>query len=355
MKILTIVGARPQFVKAAIVSSYLRKSKQINEVLLHTGQHYDESMSRIFFDEMGLKVPKYNLDIHGGHHGAMTGDMLKEIEKVLLEEEPDCVMVYGDTNSTLAGALAAKKQHIKVIHIEAGLRSFNMKMPEEVNRILTDRISDYLFCTSDHAIKNLKNEGIGHAWQAEVINVGDVMYDAALHFSKMGAENPNKGHILLTLHRAENTDDEERLSYLIDLMNAVHQNHRVLCPMHPRTVKKLKEYGIAPQFDVIEPVGYNLMMQLILSSKLVLTDSGGLQKEAFYLGKYCVTLRSETEWVELLDVGANFLEPKDRTETLELIYQCFGKAFDPGTHKLYGNGEASQRILNELEKLAKTI
>ncbi|MDH5400376.1 MAG: UDP-N-acetylglucosamine 2-epimerase (non-hydrolyzing) [Cyclobacteriaceae bacterium] len=312
MKALTILGARPQFIKASPVSRAL-KAEGIDEVIVHTGQHFDENMSKIFFDEMGIPEPHYNLEVHGLGHGAMTGRMLEKIESVLLKEKPDVVIVYGDTNSTIAGALAAKKLHIKVAHIEAGLRSFNMKMPEEINRILTDRISDFLFCPTTTALENLKKEGFENI-DCKITNSGDVMYDAFLQFSDIAQEKStilsdqklsDRKYILCTVHRQENTDDKQRFGEIVRTLNTVAEEATIVFPVHPRTQQLLGTYSLHKNIRIIPPVGYLDMVSLINHSMLVMTDSGGLQKEAFFARKYCITLREETEWVELVNGGFN--------------------------------------------------
>src|SRR5690606_24740430 len=262
MKILTIVGARPQFVKAAVLSRELKSHPDIEEIIVHTGQHFDANMSDVFFDEMDIPKPKYNLDINSLSHGAMTGRMLEGIEKLILDEKPDLLLVYGDTNSTLAGALAARKLHVKVGHVEAGLRSFNMEMPEEVNRILTDRISDILFCPTDSALENLKKEGFDH-FDISVVKSGDVMQDAALYYAQFSADKsqvhrhlPKGDYVLCTLHRAENTDDQNRLREIVNALDTIHKSTPVVMPLHPRTKKLLEKYGIALDVTLIDPVGY---------------------------------------------------------------------------------------------------
>ena len=306
MKILTIVGARPQFIKASALSRAVKKFNNVEEIIVHTGQHFDKNMSAIFFEEMEIPTPKYQLEINSLSHGAMTGRMLEEIEKVILIEKPDYLLVYGDTNSTLAGALAAKKLQVKVAHVEAGLRSFNMAMPEEVNRILTDRIADFLFCPTDTAIKNLSNEGYENI-DCRIVKTGDVMYDAALFYAKKAAVNSTvleanslikNEYILATIHRQENTDNEENLTQIVKALNQINSQFDVIVPIHPRTRKILEQKGISPSFKIIDPVGYIDMVQLTANAKLIMTDSGGLQKEAFFFQKNCVTMREQTEWVE---------------------------------------------------------
>lgn len=301
MKIATIIGARPQFVKAAAVSRVIKNTESVEEIIIHTGQHYDVNMSDVFFEEMDIPKPDYNLNINGMGHGAMTGQMLEKIEEVLLSEKPDWVLVYGDTNSTLAGALAAKKLHIKVAHVEAGLRSFNMNMPEEINRILTDRISDVLFCPTSTAVDNLKKEGYENI-DTKIINVGDVMLDVAL-FYKERATKPKDSlpeqFVLCTVHRAENTDDVDRLKSIFESLEIISKTTPVVLPLHPRTKSKL--ISIDYDFDnskikFINPVGYFEMIWLLQNCSFVMTDSGGLQKEAFFFKKQCITLRDETEW-----------------------------------------------------------
>ena len=318
-KIVTILGARPQFVKAAVLSRVINTHKQLEEVIVHTGQHYDANMSDVFFEEMQIPAPKYNLNINGMSHGAMTGQMLEKIEKILLVEQPDAVVIYGDTNSTLAGALAAKKMHIKVVHIEAGLRSFNMAMPEEVNRILTDRISDLLCCPTQTAIDNLKIEGFD-SFDSKVVLSGDIMKDSLEFYAEM-AENKStlvktlglEEHqfVLATIHRQENTDDLDRLSNIFEALETIHKNKTVVMPLHPRTKSILEKNKLSYDIQFIDPVGYFDMLQLLKNCYLVVTDSGGLQKEAFFSGKRCLIAREETEWTELVTydfaaiVGAN--------------------------------------------------
>jgi UDP-GlcNAc3NAcA epimerase len=357
-KILTVVGARPQFVKAAAVSRAIRKSDQIEEVILHTGQHYDINMSDVFFDEMNIPKPNHFLDINALGHGAMTGRMLEEIEKVLIEEKPNVVMVYGDTNSTLAGALAAKKIHVPVAHVEAGLRSFNMKMPEEINRILTDRISDILFCPTKTAVENLNNEGYSEIKDSKVCLVGDVMYDAALFYAnkpkneslieKLGLKNTE--FVLCTCHRQENTDNRECLKGIVDSLNEINQKYPVVLPLHPRTQKMLSSFNLDLNCKRINPVGYFEMLELLQNCKFVMTDSGGLQKEAYFFKKPCITMREQTEWVELVEVGCNFLTGANKDLILEKVMSVDKTQFD-FSECLYGNGKTSELIVEELQRL----
>ena len=351
MKVLTIIGARPQFIKASVVSRALKRSS-IKEVVLHTGQHFDQNMSEIFFEQLSIPRPAVQLDIHGGNHGEMTGRMLIEIEKAVLEHKPDRILVYGDTNSTLAGALVAAKLHIPLAHIEAGLRSFNRKMPEEINRIITDQLSDILFCPTEAAVKNLKEEGFDNR-SVKIVNVGDVMQDSALLFAEHSFLPKQveglQDFILLTLHRAENTDDLSRLSSIVESINELHSSLApVVFPLHPRTRAVLNQAGLKLNCKVIDPVGYLEMIGLMKNCSVVLTDSGGVQKEAFFFGKRCVTLRDQTEWVELVEAGVNKLVGADKSSILE-ITKSFFKLAVPSDTQLYGGGEASLRIVEILE------
>lgn len=349
-KILTIIGARPQFIKASVVSRAIQQAEGIKEILLHTGQHFDSNMSDVFFNQLSIPKPDVQLDIHGGTHGEMTGRMLAEIEKALLEHKPDRVLVYGDTNSTLAGALAAAKLHIPVAHVEAGLRSFNMQMPEEINRILTDQISDLLFCPTDTAVQNLNNEGFANK-PVQTLQVGDVMQDAALLFSE-SARSPSHqipdDFILATLHRAENTNDPNRLASIVSALNEIHNSiSPVVLPLHPRTRKLIEETGLDLDVYIIDPVGYFEMVWLLDKCQLVLTDSGGVQKEAFFFGKACVTMRDQTEWVELVEVGANELVGADKNRIVDAVQRNIGRKVQD-TVQLYGGGKAAERIVSKL-------
>lgn len=369
MKIVTIVGARPQFIKAAAVSRAIAghnagnfdSRTTIHEIIVHTGQHFDGNMSEIFFDEMQIPRPDYRLDINSLGHGAMTGRMLEKIEEVLLKEKPDWVLVYGDTNSTLAGALAAKKLHIKVAHVEAGLRSFNMEMPEEVNRVLTDRISDLLLCPTDAALHNLAQEGFANS-TCRIVKSGDVMQDAALFYRNTAACKSDviarlglsgRSFALCTIHRAENTDVPERLHAIVAALNEIAGKMEVVLPLHPRTRKVMAARELASCCTVIDPVGYFDMIQLLEHTKIVLTDSGGLQKEAFFFGKPCVTLRDETEWVELLGGGYNTLAGASQ----ETIIACYNKmllAMPNYEQNLYGSGHASHFIVTAIATYDKS-
>jgi UDP-GlcNAc3NAcA epimerase len=356
-KILTVLGARPQFIKASVVSHAISKEPGLSEVLVHTGQHFDANMSDVFFEELGMQRPDYFLNIHGDSHGVMTGRMLMEVERVLLKEKPDAVLVYGDTNSTLAGALAAVKQHIPVAHVEAGLRSFNMAMPEEVNRVLTDRISRWLFTPTDVAAQHLRCEGFE---SAQIIPVGDVMYDVALHhgsrvqagsglMARLGLEE--KSYLLATIHRAENTDHPMRLAAIVDALETVALQIPVVWPLHPRTRAVLQKAGrleqLARRVILIDPLGYLDMVQMEKYAALIATDSGGVQKEAFFYQVPCITLRDETEWVELVDAGWNQLvSPTDSRRIADAIWQARGSR---GSNiKPYGEGNAAQNIAERL-------
>lgn len=355
MKIVTIVGARPQFIKAATVSRQLNNHPDITEIIIHTGQHFDKSMSEVFFQEMDIPSPHYYLSINSLSHGKMTGRMLEKIEEVLLLEKPDYVLVYGDTNSTLAGALAASKLSVPIIHVEAGLRSFNMKMPEEINRIVTDRLSHTLCCPTETAVNNLMNEGFNN-FSSEIILTGDVMEDAALFYASR-IKNANildqlpadiKSYYLCTLHRQENTDDPIKLASIVSALNELNRETPVLLPLHPRTQQALERNAIDLNVFLLPPLGYLDMLHLVMHAKMVITDSGGLQKEAYFFDKYCVTLRNETEWTELVSEGYNQLTGSSSEAILEAVKYFQDRQF----HKLsslYGGGKASKKILNYLE------
>lgn len=357
MKIVTIIGARPQFIKAAPVSRQFALMPNVDEVLVHTGQHYDSNMSAVFFDELGIAPPKWNLGVAGGTHGAMTGRMLESIERVLLEERPDWALVYGDTNSTLAGGLAAAKLHIPVAHVEAGLRSFNRRMPEEINRVLVDHLSSALFAPTETAVGNLEREGLGGE-RAHL--VGDVMYDAVLHFGPIAHDRTgvmeahglrSRGFVLATVHRAENTDDPERLSTIVEQLIATSATLPVVFPLHPRTRNLLEEAGLLERtldaLIVTAPLGYLEMMALERHAAVVATDSGGVQKEAYFHEVPCVTLRDETEWVELVETGWNRLcPPRSGAPIAETVLAAVGTRGHG--HGLYGDGQAAKRIVDLL-------
>lgn len=354
MKIVTVIGARPQFIKAAVVSRAIAKTDGIEEVIVHTGQHFDANMSDVFFKEMSIPKPQYNLNINGLGHGAMTGQMLEKIEEVLIKEKPDWVLVYGDTNSTIAGALAAKKLHVKVAHVEAGLRSFNIDMPEEVNRILTDRISDILFCPTDTAVDNLKKEGYDNM-ACRIENVGDVMQDAAIFYTekakKPDVEIPDN-FALCTVHRAENTDDPNRLMGIFNALEGISKTTPVVLPLHPRTKGRLARLSYDfPNSNIIfiNPVGYLEMVWLLSHCQFVLTDSGGLQKEAYFFSKPCITMRDETEWVELVENGFNTLAGADAEKIVSLANGVGNRDDINFNLRLYGTGNAGEKIVEMLK------
>jgi UDP-GlcNAc3NAcA epimerase len=348
MKIITVVGARPQFIKAAVVSRSLREQKSFHETIIHTGQHYHANMSNIFFDELDIPQPDYNLNIGGGTHGQNTGRMIEAIETVLIKEKPDGLLVYGDTDSTLAAVLAAVKIYIPIMHVEAGLRSFNKLMPEEINRILTDHASDLLFAPTNAAVRNLANEGIVGE---KVVNIGDVMFDAAIFYSKKANNSSDvltkqqltpKSYVLATIHRQENTDDFNKLSNIISGFSK--SDLPIIMPIHPRTRKRLDEFHIEIPglLNLIEPLGYLDMVMLEMNAALIVTDSGGVQKEAYFHKIPCVTLREETEWVELVDSGWNRLvgdNPKLIEAALNTIQPAVTKWIP-----FYGDGCASNLI-----------
>jgi len=351
IKILTILGARPQFIKAGSVSREIADYNEIEEVIVHTGQHYDSNMSDIFFDEMKIPKPNYFLGVGGKSHGAMTGQMIEKIEEVALKEKPDWIMVYGDTNSTLAGSIVASKLHIKLAHIEAGLRSFNMKMPEEVNRILTDRVSNILFCPTETAIQNLKNEGYDNL-DCKIVKSGDVMQDGAIFYKELAVKPKYKlkeDFILCTIHRAENTDDESRLKNIFEALNEVAKEKQVILPLHPRTKKIVENLNISTKnLTILEPVGYLEMVWLIDNCSFVMTDSGGLQKEAYFFEKQCITLRDETEWVELVKCNANTLVGANKDKILKAYKNNIRFNKENLKLDLYGGGKASKNIIKEL-------
>ena len=354
MKIISIVGARPNFVKLAPVSKELRS--EFEEVIVHTGQHYDYEMNKVFFDEMGIPEPGYHLNVGSGSHGEQTGEMLKRTESVLMKEKPDLVLVYGDTNSTLAGALAASKLHIKIGHIEAGLRSFDKRMPEEINRVLTDHCSDLLFCPTETALKNLEKEGIKNG----IYLTGDVMVDALRENIKI-AEKKSKSlneldlksreYYLSTIHRAENTDDFNKLK---SIMDAFCEIENLVFPCHPRTEKCLKRFGLwgelVEKIKVIKPVGYLDMLMLEKNADKVLTDSGGVQKEAYILKVPCITLRETTEWVETVEDGWNVLVGVDKERIGKMVNE-----FEPNKNQreVFGDGNASEKITGIIDGVIK--
>lgn len=353
MKIASVVGARPNFVKLAPVSRELRK--RFNEIIIHTGQHYNYEMDKIFFDDLGIPAPDYHLGIGSGSHGQQTGDMLQKIEEALVAEKPDAVIVFGDTNSTLAGALAAAKLHIKVIHIEAGLRSYDRNMPEEVNRVLVDHCSDLLLCPTETAVENLLKEGITR----DVYLTGDVMVDAQRDCIQIAEKRSHiledlslepKGYCLATVHRASNTDDPEKARAITEAFCEIGD---LVFPCHPRAEKYLRQYGLWDDLDkkarIIKPVGYLDMLMLEKNARKILTDSGGVQKEAYLLGVPCVTLRDETEWVETVQDGWNVLVGADKDK---IISEALNFKPEKGRQDVFGNGDASIRTAKLIEKLA---
>ncbi|MBN2881014.1 UDP-N-acetylglucosamine 2-epimerase (non-hydrolyzing) [Candidatus Woesearchaeota archaeon] len=351
MKILTIVGARPQFIKSAILSLEILKHSNIQEIILHTGQHYDDNMSNIFFEELKIPKPKYNLNINGGSHGFQTGNMIIEIEKITQDEKPDAILIYGDTNSTLAGALVGAKLHVPVIHVEAGLRSFDKAMPEEINRICADNVSKFLFCPTKVAVDNLIHENITKG----VFMVGDIMYDSAIYFgnnskSKILEKNNLKSneYILTTIHREANTISKEKLSNIINAL--IDSKEKIVLPLHPRTKKALEDFDLYEKaknsLKIIDPVGYLDMLALESNAKKIITDSGGVQKEACFVKKPCITLRNSTEWIETVTAGYNILVDSDYNKILDTI-----KNFNPKitNYNFYGDGKACEKIVNIIQ------
>lgn len=373
IKIITIIGARPQIIKAAAVSRAVAKRKDIEEIIVHTGQHYDQNMSEVFFNELGIPTPEYNLNVGSGSHGVQTAKMIEALENVFIQQRPDCIIVYGDTNSTLAGAVAASKLHIPIAHIEAGLRSFNMSMPEEINRIACDQLSSILFPPTKIAEENLKNEGFLNSFAIfkngkgrEVHNCGDVMYDNSIHFAQAAEKKstilsqinvkPNT-FILSTIHRDNNTDNPERLNSifraLVDLSEANKQT--VVLPLHPRTAKllsknlkpELHDKVISSKFiKIIEPVSFLDMIALEKNASLVMTDSGGVQKEAFFFEKPCVILRAETEWVEIVEHNAGILADANYDKIMRAYQELSSKKIV--FPKLFGDANAASHIIDQI-------
>ncbi|ATQ41135.1 non-hydrolyzing UDP-N-acetylglucosamine 2-epimerase [Caulobacter mirabilis] len=333
-KLLTVVGARPQFVKAAVVSRALASRGDVHEVLVHTGQHFDDNMSGVFFRELEIAEPAHQMTVAGGGHGQMTGRMLEQLEAIMVSEKPDGVLVYGDTNSTLAGALAAVKLHIPVLHIEAGMRSFNRRMPEEMNRILADHASDLLLCSTQSALEHLAREGL----REKAVHVGDVMFDATLFaieksrsvstvVEQLGLTD--RPYAVATVHRAENTDDPERLATIVRYLQATAGGQEVIFPVHPRTRSRLQGLAVSTEgLRLVEPLGYLDLHRLLAGASLVMTDSGGLQKEAYFHRKPCITLRGETEWTETIEAGWNRLwtAPETATERRDIADYGDGKS-----------------------------
>ena len=376
IKIVTIIGARPQIIKAAALSRAIKNkfANSIKEIIVHTGQHYDENMSQVFFDELGIPEPNYNLNVGSGSHGKQTATMLAGIEDILLQEKPNAIVLYGDTNSTLAGAIAASKIHVPVIHIEAGLRSFNKAMPEEVNRIMCDHVSTLLFSPTKTGFQNLLNEGFKaknekpfNANNPKIYHSGDVMFDNSLYFSEVADEKTTiisknglqkNNFILATIHRNNNTDEPVRLNALFNALFKISEANQldVLLPLHPRTAKLL-EFNLdaelhqkiksSKHFKIIEPVSFLEMIALEKNCKIVMTDSGGLQKEAFYFEKPCVILRPETEWVELVECGTAIITDADEQKIIDAFKTLTTKT-DMKFPKLYGDGKAAEFICGEI-------
>jgi len=361
LKIITVVGARPQFIKAAVLSRAIARhnlehpDSQIKELILHTGQHFDEEMSDVFFREMNIPKPDFQFSLNRLPHGAMTGRMLEHIESVLIDQRPDLLLVYGDTNSTLAGALAASKCGIPIVHIEAGLRSFNMNMPEEVNRILTDRVSSILCCPNEQSIENLRSEGFDR-FGVNIVMTGDVMYDAALYYSDLSEKKQEASsnklplpdqYLLATIHRAENTDDLDTLSGIVEALNTIHRHTPVVMTLHPRTKAAIDRFELNLECIVYPPLGYFDMLHCIKHADMIITDSGGLQKEAYFFKKPCITVRSETEWVELVEEGYNILAGTESTSILTAVKEMNAREF-LWTNQLYGDGHAGDRIVEIL-------
>src|SRR6201988_4869005 len=376
MKIVTIIGARPQIIKAAALSRAIKRkfSDSITEIIVHTGQHYDENMSQVFFDELGIPAPNYNLNVGSGSHGKQTATMIAGIEEILINEKPQAIVLYGDTNSTLAGAIAASKIHVPVVHIEAGLRSFNKAMPEEVNRIMCDHISTLLFSPTKTGFNNLLKEGFSSTAQApytannpKIYHCGDVMYDNSLYFSEVAETKTNiitklqlekNKFILATIHRNNNTDEPDRLNALFSALYKISEEHQmdVVLPLHPRTAKLLdvnlnsdllKQVRASNRFKITEPVSFLEMIALEKNCQIVMTDSGGVQKEAFYFEKPCVILRPETEWVELVECGTAVITDANEEKIIS-AYKNLTTKKDLQFPKLYGDGKASEFICSEM-------
>ncbi|KAB8036835.1 UDP-N-acetylglucosamine 2-epimerase (non-hydrolyzing) [Silvanigrella paludirubra] len=352
-KIITVIGARPQFIKAAPVSKTFEESNKIDEIIVHTGQHYDESMSNLFFNELKIKKPLYNLEVGSCSHAEQTGKILNGIEKIIIKEKPDLLLVYGDTNSTIAGALAASKLHIPVAHVEAGLRSFNRNMPEEVNRIVTDHLSEYLFSPTEIATSNLIKEGLSNR---KIFNIGDVMHDSCKEFIKeeyitydiLKKYNlEKKKYVICTIHRAENTDSEEVLSNILKNLDKVSDTINIIFPLHPRTKKIIESKNLLNKTNIkfIDPVGYIEMLNLLKNAEFIITDSGGIQKEGYFLGTQAIVLRNETEWTELVDINWNILVPPNTQNFYQKILN-FKTIENQKRSSFYGNGNSSQQMLN---------
>ncbi len=382
VKIVTIIGARPQIIKAAALSRAIRQSfsDQLEEIIVHTGQHYDSNMSQVFFDELEIPRPNYNLNVGSASHGIQTARMTEGIEEILLKEKPDYIVLYGDTNSTLAGAIAAAKIHVPIVHIEAGLRSFNKSMPEEINRILCDHCSSLLFSPTETGFQNLINEGFNqsnkapfHADNPGIYHCGDVMYDNSLYFSELAKEKTNilsrlqldnKSFILSTIHRDNNTDQPKRLNQIFEALLQIVQMQQIdiVIPLHPRTAKLLQQNlkpglytQIAENFHIhlIPPVSFLEMIVLEKNASLVVTDSGGVQKEAYFFKKPCIIMRSETEWKEIVATGAAAIVDAD-SQKIVAAWQAFQQYPPTDFPQIFGDGQAAQFICNEMLRNAKT-
>lgn len=356
MRICTVVGARPQFIKAAAISARIAETENLEEIIIHTGQHYDAGMSDIFFTELNIPKEKYNLEIGSGSQGAQTGRMMEKLEEVLHEEKPDCVLTYGDTNSTIAAAITAVKSHIPIVHIEAGMRSFNRKMPEEINRVITDHVAELNFCSNETAVQNLKNEGRGHT----AILVGDVMIDCCRVFGELADKNSDvlsnlklnpDEYLVVTCHRAENTNDPERLRSIIQSINDLSSSFPVLCSVHPRLKSYMEKYSLTFADAVLttEPLGYLDMLALQKNARVLLTDSGGMQKEAFFFGTPCVTMRDETEWTDTVELGWNAIVGADARKIEESVKQFSTTKPAVPDCSPYGDGYAAEKIISHLK------
>ncbi len=355
-RIISVVGARPQFIKAAAFSNALKNSDLIEEMIIHTGQHYDPSMSQVFFDGLGIPAPKWNLSVGSSDHGQQTGRMLEGIEQILKEHKPDAVNVYGDTNSTLAGALAAAKLHIPVIHIESGLRSFDQKMPEEINRVLTDHISSLLFCPSQQSKDNLLKEGISGD---KIKVVGDIMYEICLQSAaQLGSKfNSERARILVTIHRSENTDDVVKLERIAKDLISLSKKYKIFFPIHPRTLKLLNLNpellnNLKNSISLVEPMDHSRLIEEVVKSEFVITDSGGLQKEAYFLERITLLIRDRSEWQELVDTNWVQLAPPIDNGFLEKALENIKRPNSSSKH-IYGDGMTSKKILIEVEKFLK--
>ena len=364
-KMITVVGARPQFVKAAVVSRAIREVSSIHEQIVHTGQHYDHNMSDLFFDDLKVPKPKYNLGVGSGLQGKQTALMIDRLEEVFKKEKPAAILIYGDTNSTLAAAIAGSKLHIPIAHVEAGMRSFNKKMSEEVNRVVTDHLSHWLFCSSQVSVKNLEREGLKHtkSQMPKVWNVGDVMIDALRFFDTWAMRHSSvlkklklktKDYYLLTVHRAENTDNPKKLKIIIEAINRFsNKGNTIIFPVHPRTFEKLKNIQYrkpSSHFHYIKPVSYFDMLQLEKYAKGIITDSGGIQKEAYFFGIPTVTLRDQTEWTETVECGLNELVPIESNKIQQACEKFSQKNNKTYENHIYGDGRAAERIVKLLHR-----